>query len=388
MSVFLCKLSFKMLYEWKKEILLVMIGIIICSCAVIKFTDSFTNFENVYYDSKGSKEERIFYENRIQFTFNDVENITDIFEQLKNYDGINNVKLKGNYEIVSGKDFPVAVYSNIPNFSKHDTSIGSIPEKIEDGTIVLSFSALHALEGSVSSGTNLGDIVEIVDEVPQKTKYTVFYSCDQQFPIGNKSYDIVAENFYFPENLISQNDFIELEKTEKMSEIELIYIYNDSFSERQKDDVKQIVKSIRPYKSTYNEIMENTIGVSDYLNLMGSIIIGVVIAVLNALFIYQSVLKRRMSSYSVLKILGLKNIWLRIMIIFEMVIVFVLSYIVSVVLFIIYCGVTNELVYNLRYSVGYSFGLLLVIYFLLSLLVTRQMVKSQPIEGYLINRRG
>lgn len=68
MGLFLYRLSLKMITDWKREILLVMLGIIISSCAVIKFTDNITNFQHYYYDTKGTREERVFYENRVHFS--------------------------------------------------------------------------------------------------------------------------------------------------------------------------------------------------------------------------------------------------------------------------------------------------------------------------------
>ena len=93
MFQFLFRLSLKMITEWKKEMLLVILGIIISSCAVIKFTDSITNFENnyFYYGLKGTREERIFRENRIHFSYQDSVNLDNVIEQLKRQEGIQNV---------------------------------------------------------------------------------------------------------------------------------------------------------------------------------------------------------------------------------------------------------------------------------------------------------
>lgn len=387
MFCFLCKLSFKMIMDWKKEMALVMVGIVISSCAVIKFTDNISNFERYYRDVKGIKEEQIFYENRVHFSFNDSDKLTEVVEQLKNQEGIINVILKGTFEILPGKNFPVAAYSAIPVLSKHDNSIGEVPENVKDGTIVLSFSSLMNLEGM---GTGLedepGEVVETEGEIVENSKYEIFYSCDQKFPIGKKLYDIVAENFNFEENLLSQNDFMELSKTEKFSDLELIYIYDEDFSDSQKTQAADLVQSIKPWERVYEEEPDNTLGVSEYLEFISDVVIGMILAVLNALFIYQAVLKRRMPSYSVLKLLGLKNFRLRVMILLEMLMAFLVSYSAAIVLFLLYCNITGELIYNLRYSIGYSFSLLLVIYTVLSAVLTRKLIKSQPFEAYIMNR--
>lgn len=385
MFQFLCKLSLKMIADWKKEMLLIMAGMVICSCAVIKFTDNLTNFEHYYYDAKGTKEEQVFYENRVHFTFLDAENLPQAVEHLKNQEGIRNVILKGNCEIVSGHDFKVASYSSVPILTEHDNSIGKMPEQVEDGTIVLSFQALDSLEGSMPDIVE-DEVVEILDEDPRQTAYTVFYSCGQKFPMAGRSYQIVAENFFFSENLLSLNDFMELDKAGKLSKVELIYIYDDSFSDSQMAEAEEQIRAVREWEDTYKEQPQNTLEVSDYLDLMGKSVIGVVLAVLNALFIYRSVLKRRLPSYSVLKLLGLGNFRLRAMLLIEMLVVFAVSYLSALVLFLCYCGVTGELVYNLRYSAGYSFGLLLAVYVLLSLVMTGKLVKKQPFEMYAADR--
>ena len=309
---FLCKLSLKMIMDWKKEMILVMVGIVISSCAVIKFTDNISHFERYYWDVKGIKEEQIFYENRVHFSFNDSDKLTEIVEQLKNQEGIINVILKGTFEILPYKNFPVAAYSAIPVFSEHDNSIGEVPENVKDGTIVLSFASLMNLE--------------------------------------------------------------------------LIYIYDEDFSESQKTQAANLVQSIKPWENVYEEEPDNTLGVSEYLEFISDLVIGMVLAVLNALFIYQAVLKRRMPSYSVLKLLGLKNFRLGVMILFEMLMVFLVSYSVAIVLFLLYCNITGELLYNLRYSIGYSFSLLLIIYIVLSVVLARKLMKSQPFEAYIMNR--
>ena len=146
--------------------------------------------------------------------------------------------------------------------------------------------------------------------------------------------------------------------------------------------VEELIRSVKPWEDTYQEKPDNTLEFSDYLEFMSNMLVGVIFAVLNALFIYQSVLKRRLPSYSVLKILGLKNFRLRIMIFLEMIIIFTISFIISVILFLLYCCATGELIYNLRYSVGYSLILLLAIYALLSIIITKRLSKRQPFEAY------
>ena len=377
---FLCRLSLKMITDWKKEMLLVILGIIISSCAVIKFTDNITNFKQYYYGAKGVREEKIFYENRIHFSFKNSEKLDDIIEILKKQDGICNVALIGNAKINSAHSFPVASYSSIPILTKYDNSIGTTPDHIEDGTIVLSFLALYNLEGAGPDPVE--GITETYDEGIQKTGYQVFYSCGEKFSMAGKSYQIVAENFNFKENLLSLHDSLELDQKGKLSEIELIYIYNDSFNDSQMAQVEELIRSVKPWEDTYQEKPDNTLEFSDYLEFMSNMLVGVIFAVLNALFIYQSVLKRRLPSYSVLKILGLKNFRLRIMIFLEMIIIFTISFIISVILFLLYCCATGELIYNLRYSVGYSLILLLAIYALLSIIITKRLSKRQPFEAY------
>jgi len=376
-----------MIMEWKKEMILVMVGIIISSCAVIKFTDNISNFENYYWDVKGIREEQIFYENRVHFSYSDSEKLVEVVEQLKNQEGIINVILKGNIEILQGKNFPVASYSAVPVLSKHDSSIGKMPENVKDGTIVLSYAALMNLEGmNTGLDDNPGEIVLTEGEVVEESKYKIFYSCDQRFPIGKKLYNVVAENFNFEENLLSQNDFMELNQTEKLSDLELIYIYDEGFSDSQKRQAEKLVQSIKPWENVYEEEPDNTLEISEYLELISDVIIGMVLAVLNALFIYLAVLKRRMPSYSILKLLGLKNFRLGVIILFEMLMVFIVSYSVAILLFLLYCSITGELIYNLRYSIGYSFSLLLVIYTVLSAVMTRKLMKSRPFEAYILNR--
>ena len=232
MSQFLFRLSLKMITDWKKEMLLVILGIIISSCAVIKFTDSITNFENYYNDVNGTKEERIFHENRFHFSFQDSENLDNVIEQLKRQEGIRNVILKGNTQIASGHDFAVAFYSSIPILTKYDNSIGTTPEQVKDGTIVLSYGTLVSLEGGTPSDPEDGVVVTSGD-TKEKTPYTVFYSCGQQFPMAGKFYQVVAENFIFKENLLSLHDFMNLDREGKMSDVELVYIYDDGFTESQ-----------------------------------------------------------------------------------------------------------------------------------------------------------
>lgn len=381
---YLCKLTLKMLTEWKKEMLLIMAGTVICSCAVIKFTDNITNFEHFYYDAKGTKEEQVFYENRVHFTFSDVEKLPEVVERLKGLEGIRNVILRGNCEIVPGHDFKVAFYSDIPILTEHDNSIGKMPEQVEDGTIVLSFQELNSLEGGMPDPGE--GIIEVQEEDSWQTKYTVFYSCDKKFPMNGRTYQVVAENFFFSENLLSLNDFMGLDKDGKLSGVELIYIYDDSFDDLQMAEAEEQIRAVREYEDTYKEQPKNTLKFSDYLDLMGKSVIGMVLAVLNALFIYRFVLKNRLPSYSVLKLLGLGNIRIRVMILIEMLVVFAVSYLIALGLFLCYCGITKELVYNLRYSAGYSFGLLMAVYILLSLIMTGKLVRKQPFEIYAAGR--
>ena len=177
-----------------------------------------------------------------------------------------------------------------------------------------------------------------------------------------------------------------LDTTGKIEDLELIYIYDNNFTRDQMIDAENLIRSIKPWNDSYKELPQNTLEISDYMDLMSDLIIGVVLAVLNALFIYQSLLKRRIYSYTVLKLLGLKNFRLQFMILLEMVIVFSVSFIIAMILFFLYCFLTGELIYNLRYSGGYSFLLLLIIYTLLSLIITKKLVKQHPFQIYANNR--
>ena len=95
--------------------------------------------------------------------------------------------------------------------TKYDNSIGTTPDHIEDGTIVLSFLALYNLEGAGPDPVE--GITETYDEGIQKTGYQVFYSCGEKFSMAGKSYQIVAENFNFKENLLSLHDSLELDQS-------------------------------------------------------------------------------------------------------------------------------------------------------------------------------
>lgn len=386
MIYFLCKLSLKMITDWKKEILLVMMGIIISSCAVIKFTDNLTNFTRYYYDVKGTEEERIFHENRVHFTFQDSDKLDEILDKLIKQQGVKNIILKGNFQITSGYDFPVAFYYSTPILTEYDNSIGTTPDQVKDGTIVLSYGALADLGGAGNNTGNVGEINETYNENGENKIYKSFYTRNEKFPMGSKSYQVTAENFIFQENLISLNDFMALDTTGKVDDLELIYIYDNNFTRDQMIHAENVIRTIKPWNDSYKEQPKNTLEISDYIDLMSDLIIGVVLAVLNALFIYQSLLKRRIYSYSVLKLLGLKNIRLQFMILLEMIIVFSVSFIIAMILFFSYCCLTGELIYNLRYSGGYSFLLLLVIYTMLSLIMTQKLVRQHPFEIYSNNR--
>ena len=375
-----------MITDWKKEILLVMLGIIISSCAVIKFTDNITNFTRYYDDVKGTEEERVFHENRVHFAFQDADKLDEILDKLIIQQGIKYIILKANFEIIPGHDFPVAFYSSTPILTEYDNSIGTTPNQVEDGTIVLSYGALSNLGGASDSTVNVSEIMETYYDNVGKNNYKDFYIRGEQFPMGSRSYQVTAENFIFQENLISLHDFITLDTTGKIEDLELIYIYDNNFTRDQMIDAENLIRSIKPWNDSYKELPQNTLEISDYMDLMSDLIIGVVLAVLNALFIYQSLLKRRIYSYTVLKLLGLKNFRLQFMILLEMVIVFSVSFIIAMILFFLYCFLTGELIYNLRYSGGYSFLLLLIIYTLLSLIITKKLVKQHPFQIYANNR--
>ena len=386
MNRFLARFSWKMIKEWKKEILLVLLGIVICSCVVIKFTDGLTNFRKYYYDSKGTKEERIFYENRVHFSFDDTDQLEQVVEKLQNQDGIRMVVLKGDLELSTGKRFAVASYSSLPVFSVNDRAIGTVPEHLEDGTIVLSFAVLDGLTAEQNLAAASGETIELQGDAGKKNQYKSFYSCDEDFMLEGNPYHIVAENFYFSENLLSRNDFMTLSKSKNFHDLEVIYIYEDGFTEAKKKEIADWVGREKAYTDTYEETIENTLGVSDFLNMMGSLAIGVVLALFNMLFIYRSVLSRRLPSYSVLKILGVKNRTLLTMVLGEMIVIFLISFGIGTLLFLCYCKVSGEMIYNLRYSLGYSFVFLLVVYAFLAVIMTVRLIAGQPFEAYVEQR--
>ena len=55
-----------MLWEWKKEICFVMIGIVLCVCVIINFADSFYSFTTMYWGAE-TKEDLSYNENRANY---------------------------------------------------------------------------------------------------------------------------------------------------------------------------------------------------------------------------------------------------------------------------------------------------------------------------------
>ena len=361
MFIFSIKFIKSMLWEWKKEISFVVIGIVLCVCVIINFADSFYSFTTMYWGAE-TKEDLNYNENRMNYTFSGADKLREVVDDVRQIDGVEEVYLRGETE----EGIDILTGTCMPRITENGVMTGIWPEKLDDGEFVASLKVLSDLRYASPDNESLSD----------------YMASGEKISISGKELVCVAETGDIDEFILSQNDFIEICNIDNIDRIDMYYIYEDGFTEIKKQEVTEKIKEIKTPVSIEQQETMKGYKFSEFMEQTQSLILGAIIAILNAMFLYINILERRIPAYSILKLQGLSNAKLRVMLFSEFILLFLLSFAIGICLYVVAVKISDGVLYNTLYSGLYTFLMLFCINMVIFAIVSWKLVRRQPFEIY------
>lgn len=363
MFYFTFKFIRSMIQENFKELCLVLLGITICLCLLVNYGDSLLTIENDYMDT--TDEEAVTdCINRVVFIFCDEEGLDEIIKQLMEQPGIHTVEAEGYVEGGS-----IRCGSRMPLMKKRECLTGSIPEELSDGQIITSHDLLAG--GGHDLQTMEGHDLQTTRE---------FIAQGEKIRIAGRDFVNVAEIAGSQGHVVTIQDFIELYKESGSGGITLSYVYENGFTEEQKQEAETLIRVIQKPEKCYEP--DHSLEFSDFIDDCRTELLGLIIAALNALFLYVCLLKKRIPVYTVLKLQGLTNGRLRQMLLLEFLFIYLAACLLSAAAYGIFARVVGRQMTSFKEVYLYSTGCILVINLILFFLLTWKLVRRQPYELY------
>lgn len=349
MLTFTFKFMNSMFRENKKEILFVLLGMFLCVFVVLNFADSALGTD---YSS-----EKLAYENnRVIFSFSDVKNLERVMNEMAAEEGIENVLVRGTCMIDMQKYiFQAGV--RLPRIEEELVFNGGIPERLEKGEALIGYANVQ--ESSLFPV--VGDVCSFGD-----------YSFKSMAMLG--SYDFNA--------IVNLEDFILLYNDYGSETLEVSYIYKDGFTEKQKEHIKEVVEKQKEIENISEPEKLNGINWSVYVETFRDLILGMIIAVLNDMFLYAFILNSRISAYSVLKLQGVSNRRLLSMLFIELIVLYFIAYALAGIVYVLLGIAMGNAFYNTTQIYGYTFCSILGLNLIVFSGFVRKIIKPQPFEIY------
>lgn len=357
------KLIKSLFVDNKKEIFLIIFGFILCIGLITGvenniFSPEVKNIENT------SEEFADEFNNKTEyFLFSDVKDLDKVMEYLKNVKGIDGVFAENEEDEKGAK---IQCGTRLMPVSDSDMVVGKIPKKLDDGQIILSKEKLSGVKFDGSDTKEQSDDGEQTEYIP----------AGEKIEISGSEFISVAETNLPEGNIVTENDFFRLLNKSDGTQIMVSYIY-DKLSDTEKNGIAKKVKSIKNYEKTWSGISENSVDIMTFIQYSGQMIPGLILAVLNTLFVYSYLLERRIKIYSILKLHGITNKKLVMLLLNEFIVIQFISFL------IVLCGCSfKKNIVRLRILCCYSEIVVFLISLFLFCIIIRKMFKKQPFELY------
>ena len=347
------KLFFKILKSFIKQektlTLLIVLGMIVCNISILFFTNAY--FSDLDEASKKEKEQ-----NQVGFI---------ITKDLFGFDETAN--------LFSGKDF-VQNWSYRMAITPDNMSIDIIAYGRDSGLDKKQFLA----------GENITNNEECKFVCSEKfnqsffSKYGVMITVGYQLELNDVLLEcsgIVASNDF--DLLVPMSTFGQID----VSEINLTYYFKNNASQIEVEKLNSeiievlnpinVIRNERVYKYSFNEFLDN----------ISNIIVFLIIAVLNYMFIYAYIINSRNKIYSILKIEGLTTPNLAIFALSELFILHNFAVICAMLIYLPFVCMKISVIAILTQT-GYMWGLMAIINVVLYLVISLPEVIKQPIVLY------
>lgn len=374
---FTFKFIISMFHSCFKEICLVLLGMVLCLSLLINYGDSLFTIENEY-DNVSDDEAVMYAQNCIYFTFSDVERMDEIVRQVKALPGVYGVYMEGNVGV------DIRCGTRLPLLKRKELLTGSIPKELSEGQIITSHDLL------MDDDSDIDDIIEnspdgelvILEGDMKETTGREFVAKGEKVFVGGKDFINVAEVSGSEGHIVTVEDFIKLYKEKGQGGICLSYIYEKGFSGQQKEEIEKVITAIRQPEDTFISFYAGDVDFSDFTTESQSEFLGLVIASLNALFLYAYLLKKRIPIYTILKLQGLTNVRLRGMLLMEFLVIYLVACLLSGAVYVGFATMTGRQMVYTKSVYLYSIVSMFVINVILFLIITWKLAKKQPFELY------
>lgn len=349
MLKFTFKFMKSMFQENKKEVLFVLLGMVLCVFVVLNFTDSALGTDY-------SEEELAYENNRVTFTFSDIQNLEPVMNAIAEEDGVQNVLVDAAC-MIEMNEFIIQSGVKLPRIDEDAVFNGEIPKKLAAGEALI----------STRDAQGPGSFIAVGD------------TC----ALGDYDFTNVAQIGYSDISvIIGMEDFIKLCNEYGHELLEVTYIYEDGFTGEQKKKLETLVADMKKIDEIREAEKISGIDWAVYIGTIKDLILGMIIAVLNDMFLYAYILNSRIPAYSVLKLQGVSNRNLRRMLFAELIVLYIIAYVMAGGLYAFIGLVTGNLFYNTAQIYVYTFVSILALNIVLFSMFIRKLIKAQPFEIY------
>lgn len=342
-----------------REMLLVLFGMVCSLFLLMSYVQTIFGFQNNYIGV--SDKEAVEYVKNIQYVqYKDSDGMEEIIRFLEEKDGIFGIEMNG---MIDGEAMQCGV--TLPYIEKGYFLLGTLPSRLEDGEIIISYSNRITRDDEESSIMNAGSA----------------------YFIGDQGYTIVAEVQSPEGHILSVNDFLQLYKKQGSGPIDFYYRYHDGLSKKEIRDIQRQMDGIKKPRQ-HRSIQNSRIDLSLFLDVSVVVIFGLLLTVLNYLFLYSYLIQKRLEAYSTLQLLGMTKQQMRFMLIIEMISLFVCAGVISVGGFMLSYYLNSGLNFRIKDTVLYSVGVLFLLTLVMSILFSYRAMRKNPCELYRLARKG
>lgn len=331
--------------------LLMVIGMIISNILLMVFGD-------LYFQSNSKLKEQEFSTNRTSFLFYTKPDFVALSDKIENEIGINNMIFSCKCQSDIGITRIVA-YNNLSIFKKSRITSGTIDKEIKRGSFICASEyALRMAE-----------------------EHNIKIKVGTKISIGKAEF--ICSGIYLTNDfdiLISKEDFAFVDKA---AEYSFTYIFNDKVSIKRLNSInKYIDENYNPISIAYPKQTRN-FTIWGLLSDLGYNLFLVLIAMINFIFIYVFLIKKRCYAYSILKLCGLTAGKTKCLLLFESEIIFLLSFVISIPLYCFFSPLISGFIFlysHFIYQLVYSFFILQIFNILIFTIATGRMARKNPIE--------
>lgn len=328
--------------------------IMIMSLGIILSTTLIMNYLYLIFIDDYSKEKINEANNYRKAVFSSTEEILEVTDYLKDIDQIGDVSIEYFFESFTF-GLNITAYVTEYKVDERRIDIGELITNDDTGKIVVSSMAKSIIDARMGKSITLSNKNYICSAIINIVDFDVLLTVDDIIDLFNKKGGNTISVKYTYDNGT---------KDDKLAEI------GDEIMER--FNANEIVV---PQNIT---LVSADLAV-DSLKLVFPMI---VLSVLSYMMIFLVMLELRSKHYNILRIIGATKLKIMSAIFTELVVIFTLSYVVSVAIFTIYLQITGKLMYNLITIYTVTYLVFFVINVIVGFFATIRIRRQTPFEYY------